>query len=112
SDILLGLMAREGTLVRDVPPYRRLAAVLFPRRNDAVVYFEDAVDVTDTLAWIDDWNARGGPHLTLFLLLLHAVSRALHESPRLNRFVSGGRLYQRDGVWLSFTAKKSMDPAA
>lgn len=106
-------MAREGTLVRDVPPYRRMAAILFRRRNDSVVYFEEAVDVTGTLPWIDAWNARpGAPRCTLFRLLLHAAARALHENPRLNRFIAGRRLYQRDGVWLSFTAKKSMTPGA
>ena len=49
-------MARGGRPVPDVPPYRRMANILFPRRNDAVVYFEEALDVTDTLAWMDAWN--------------------------------------------------------
>jgi len=26
----------------------------------------------------------------------------------LNRFVSGGRLYERDGVWISFTVKTEL----
>lgn len=105
-------MARDGNPVRDVPPYRRIANILFPRRNDAVVYFEEAIDVTGTLPWIEAWNASGKPKATLFALLLFATQRALHEHPRMNRFVAGGGLYQRDGVWLSFAAKKSMDPGA
>jgi hypothetical protein len=105
-------MAHGGKLVRAVPPYRRMALMLFPRRNDAVVYFEQPVDVTDTLPWIERWNDSGKPHLTLFLLLVHVVARVLCEHERLNRFVAGRRLYQRDGVWLSFTAKKSMAAGA
>jgi hypothetical protein len=31
--------------------------------------------------------------------------QVLHEHPRLNRFASGGRLYQRRGVWISFSGK-------
>jgi 2-oxoacid dehydrogenases acyltransferase (catalytic domain) len=105
-------MARNGTLVTDAPPYRRLAAMLTTRRNDAVVYFEEAIDVTDTLPWIERWNASGKPRLTLFVVALYALAKTLHAHPRLNRFVTGGRLYQRDGVWLSFTTKRSMEPAA
>ncbi len=105
-------MARNGTLVTDVPPYRRLAAMLFTRRNESAVYFEEAIDVTDTLPWIERWNAEGRPRVTLFILALHALAKTLHVHPRMNRFVAAGRLYQRDGVWLSFTAKRSMEPAA
>ena len=105
-------MARGGSPVPDVPPYRRVASILFRRRNESVVYFEEPVDVTSTLAWMEDWNHSGGPRMTLFALLLHAVARAYHAHPRLNRFVSGGQLYQREGVWLSFTVKKSMEPGA
>ncbi len=106
-------MARPGKLVRDAPAYRRMAAILFERRNESAVYFEDAIDVTETLAFIDAWNAdANAPRLTLFSLVLFAVARTLHEHPRLNRFVAGRKLYQRDGVWLSFAAKKSMSPEA
>jgi pyruvate/2-oxoglutarate dehydrogenase complex dihydrolipoamide acyltransferase (E2) component len=106
-------MARPGKLVKDAPPYRRMAAILFVRRNESAVYFEDAVDVTETMKFVDAWNAEpGAPRLTLFSLLLFALARTLHEHPRLNRFVAGRKLYQRDGVWLSFAAKKSMSPGA
>ena len=105
-------MARGGRPVPDVPPYRRMANILFRRRNESAVYFEEPVDVTGTMAWIDAWNRRGGAKLTLFTLLVHAVARSCHAHPRLNRFVSGGRLYQREGVWLSFTVKKTMEPGA
>jgi pyruvate/2-oxoglutarate dehydrogenase complex dihydrolipoamide acyltransferase (E2) component len=90
-----------------------MAAILFVRRNESAVYFEEAVDVTETLRWIEDWNKKpGAPRLTLFSLVLYTLARTLHEHPRLNRFVAGRKLYQRDGVWLSFAAKKSMAPEA
>ena len=106
-------MARPGKLVKDAPAYRRMAAILFVRRNESAVYFEDAIDVTDTLSWIEAWNeVEDNPRLTLFQLVLFGLARTLHEHPRLNRFVAGRKLYQRDGVWLSFAAKKSMAPEA
>jgi hypothetical protein len=34
------------------------------------------------------------------------AARILNERPRLNRFVSGGRIWQRRGIFVSFSAKK------
>jgi hypothetical protein len=45
----------------------------------------------------------------VFHVFLHAMVRLLRERPRVNRFVSGGRLYERDGVWVSFSAKKALN---
>jgi pyruvate/2-oxoglutarate dehydrogenase complex dihydrolipoamide acyltransferase (E2) component len=49
---------------------------------------------------------------TLFHLVLHALASVLHERPRLNRFIAGRRIYDRDGVFVSFAAKKKMDDDA
>lgn len=106
-------MARPGKLAKNVPAYRRMAVILFARRNESSVHFEEAVDVTDTLPWIERWNGtEGAPHLTFFQMVLFGLARTLHEHPRLNRFVAGRKLYQRDGVWLTFAAKKSLSPDA
>jgi hypothetical protein len=50
--------------------------------------------------------------LTLFHLILRAAVKVLDERPRLNRFVAGGRLWQRDGIWITFSAKQRMDEQA
>jgi hypothetical protein len=47
--------------------------------------------------------------MTLFHLILRALALVLDERPRLNRFVAGGRIWQRDGIWLTFSAKKRFD---
>lgn len=77
--------------------------------SESVVYFEQELDLSLTLPWLQQSSARLGHKLSLFPLLLLAISETLHERPRLNRFVSGQRLYQRDQVQISFAAKKSMD---
>src|SRR5690606_25111310 len=38
--------------------------------------------------------------------------RVLAEFPRMNRFVVGGRHYDRDGIWLAFSAKMRLDAHA
>lgn len=81
-------------------------------RNESVVYFEQTIDLSKTLPWIEAFN-RSSPHqITFFPLLLAAGARVLHERPRLNRFVSGRKIHDRQGVWISFAAKKRMDDEA
>ena len=110
------LFARpDGELIRDVAPVRAIMPYLMPGRTESFVLHEMTVDLTRTLPFLEAWNARrpeGAPKATLFHLVLHCLAQTLHERPGLNRFVRGGRFYQRRGVFLSFAAKKRFDEGA
>src|SRR5687768_12078579 len=95
----------DGRRVR-VHPYRRMMSFLLRGRNESAVYFEQRLDLTRTLPWLEQRSAR------LFHLVLHALASVLHERERLNRFTVGRKTYQRDGVCLSFAAKKAMSDDA
>lgn len=100
----------DATLVRDVGAVRRMMQYISPRRAEAVVYYSQEVAVDAALDWLDALNAERGPdagRVTLFHLVLWALGRVMHERQKLNRFTAGGKLWQRDGIWLSFSAKKA-----
>jgi hypothetical protein len=97
---------RDGTLAK-VAPYRRIMPFLMRGRNEAIVFFEQRLDLSKAAPWLAEWNARTGRRATVFHLVLHAIARVLHERPHLNRFVAGRRIYDRRGVFLSFAAKKA-----
>ena len=98
---------RDGTLAR-VPPYRRIMPYLMRTKGEAMVLFEQRLDLTRALPWLEDWNRATGQRATPFHLVLHAVAEVLHQRPNLNRFVAGRRIYDRRGVFLTFAAKKAM----
>jgi hypothetical protein len=98
---------RDGTLAQ-VAPYRRMMPFLMRGRNESSVLFEQHLDVSRALPWLEAWNARAGAKATVFHLVLHALARVLHERPHLNRFVAGRRIYDRRGVFMTFAAKKAM----
>jgi len=102
----------DGTPARDVPAYRRMMAFIMRHRNESAVYFDQVVDLTRTLPWIERFNETHELRISVFHVLLAAAARTLAERPRLNRFVSGRRLWDRKGIWLSFAAKKRMDDHA
>ena len=101
-----------------VHPYRRMMGFLMRSRNESAVYFEQRLDLSKTLPWIAEWNARdhrehsGDRRATLFHLVLFGLAAVLHERERLNRFTVGRRTFQRNAVLLSFAAKKRMSDDA
>src|SRR5512137_1529743 len=102
----------DGDLVRDLPPVRAIVPHLMRRRNESAVYHEALYDVGRARAWLRAYNRSHADRATLFHLVLYASARALHLRPGLNRFASGGRVYQRREVSIAFAAKKEMrDPA-
>jgi hypothetical protein len=99
----------DGVLVRDEAPVRMMLPHLSWGRNASAVYHQTLIEIGAARDWLRAYNrAQPTQRATHFHLFLWAVGRALHARPRLNRFVSGGRLYQRHGVVLSFTAKQEM----
>jgi pyruvate/2-oxoglutarate dehydrogenase complex dihydrolipoamide acyltransferase (E2) component len=103
------LTRKDGTRLRDTPPMRRMMPHLMPGRNEAAVYFEQQIDVSKTIAFIEDWNERAeGKRVTLFHVVLAAMLRTFVERPDVNRFVSGRRLYQRNEISFSFAIKRAM----
>lgn len=93
----------------DAPGYRRFMPALMPTRNGSVVYFDQRIRVDGTERFIASVRAEHPElHPTLFHVVLWAMARMFAEHPRLNRFVAGGRLYQRDDITIAFTVKSEI----
>jgi len=100
----------DGTMI-DVPPFSRMMLFIMPRKNDALVFFEQEIDITDTLEYIHEVNRdliQKREVLTLFELVMCAGVRTLALRPRINRFVADYRFYQRNRIEFSFVAKKEL----
>jgi pyruvate/2-oxoglutarate dehydrogenase complex dihydrolipoamide acyltransferase (E2) component len=98
----------DGKLIPNQSLVRRMLPYLMPSRNESIVLYEEPMDVTGALAFIERWNAEHGPELkiTIFHVVLAAVARAITARPGLDRFVAGGRIYQRNKTEISFVVKK------
>ena len=76
------------------------------------MFFEHELDVTVAERVLRSKRDEGGPKLSVFHVFTYAAARTLVERPRLNRFTSGGDLYQRKNIEIAFSAKKSMSDDA
>jgi hypothetical protein len=101
----------DGTLVRDLPAFRRILPYLMRRRNESAVFIDMRVDVTRTRKWIRACNrASSGEACNLLHLFLYVLSRVVADFPELNRFVSGRRVYQRHTATASLVVRESLTP--
>lgn len=103
----------DGTHIPGLSPERRFMPYMMPGRNESCVYHEQTYDISKTRKWLREFNRSNPPQTaTMFHLFMWAAAQGLHLHPRMNRFVSNHRLYQRKGVHVSFAAKKEFSPTA
>lgn len=103
----------DGLAAADVPAYRRIMPYLMRGRNESAVYFEQLVDLTKSNPYIETFNTANAPlRITPFHLVLWGMVQAFQSYPHMNRFVAGGRVYDRDGIWISYSAKREMKQGA
>ena len=77
---------RDARWIREVDGLHAIFPHLMPKRTDAEVYINIRLDVTDTLAYIDQKNQGGGEYrTTLFHCFLMAIAKTIYLRPNLNR---------------------------
>jgi hypothetical protein len=101
----------DGTLLRNLPPFTVLMPFVMPTRSASVIFFEQEIDVTETQKRIKAINReliKRREILTLFDVVICAAVRAVAMRPKVNRFISGKRFYQRNQIVFNFVAKKEL----
>ncbi|MDR0323430.1 MAG: 2-oxo acid dehydrogenase subunit E2 [Treponema sp.] len=99
----------DGTYIPNLHFFTQLLPYLMPKRSDACIFFEQEFDVTQTLKYISKRRKDGsGIKISLFYIILYAAVRLIAQRPKLNRFVSGHKYYQRNRISFNFVAKRDL----
>ena len=97
----------DARLIRDVSGLSTIMFHIMPKRTESEVYLNDRIDATELVKFIEEKNAQHPNYkTTLFHCLVLAVARMINERPKMNRYIQGRRLYERDEISLSFLAKR------
>jgi hypothetical protein len=94
----------DGERIKNLHPYRRLMAHIMPGRNESVVYYDTYARVDTLLQYLEEVNEYF--HVDITHCLVAACNLALWENPKMNRFITGRRLYQRNGRSFTFSMKR------
>ena len=104
----------DGVRVSDLPAFKRLFPYVMRTRSESIVFFNQKIDMTNALAYLDSVN-RGKAReerTTIFHLFLAATARTLLLRPELNRFVVGRRIYRHNEISITFIVKKELTEEA
>jgi len=99
---------RDATLVRDLDSMHAFFPIMMPNRADNEAFIQETIDLTAIEAYLERKNAAGPAHkYTFFHVILAALARTIEMRPRMNRFVMGGRYFDRRHISFSLIAKKA-----
>lgn len=82
-------------------------------RNEAAVNVKNDVKLWRTDGFIRAFN-ESHPETPIdpFHIAIYAMRQTLAKYPEMNRFVAGGRIYQRRGIWFSYAVKTRLRDGA
>ena len=104
----------DGYWLRDeAPAMGQFMAYLMPNRADNEAHINVDIDCRPLDAFLARKNeGRTEDKYTYFHLFLAATVKCFVLRPRMNRFISGNRLYMRDHISVSFVVKKRFEDKA
>jgi hypothetical protein len=101
---------RDGTLLRDIDPMHFFLPYLYRNRTDNEAYISERIDLTNINAYLAKKNAAGleNPY-TMFQIILAAFIKTCVLRPKMNRFIAGRKIYQRNEISTAFVVKKKFN---
>ena len=94
----------DGVHLSKIHPYRHMMQYIMPTRNESYVLYDDYVHADKLMAYLAEAKKHFPCDVTHALVAACAV--ALHDTPEMNHFISGRRLYRRKGRFLTFSMKR------
>ncbi len=88
--------------------FHELEFYIMRKKLDSTIFSKTQIDLTHTREFLEEYNISRAEEdkLTLFQIYLAACVRTTAKRYKINRFVSGRRLWQRNQIILSFVVKK------
>jgi len=98
---------RDARWVRETPGLQTIMAHLYPNRTDNEAYLNVRLDITNLLAYLEEENKKHPDYkITVFHALVFAIAKMVSERPKMNYFIQGRRMFERDIISLGFVCRR------
>lgn len=98
----------DGYRVKGLDPIDQIGAQIMHTRNDAMNFNTMPVRVENIDNWIREKSDKEGIRFSYMHVVIASMVRTYALRQRLNRFVVNGRIYQRNGLYMSISTKVSL----
>jgi len=98
---------KDARWLRDLDSLHGIMPYVYPNRADNEAFISERIDLTRINEYMALKNAEM-PELKykLFQIIIAAFVKTVTLRPKMNRFIKGGRIYQRDDLTAAFVIKK------
>lgn len=98
----------DGRLIRSLDAFYKIIPFIMKTRVDALVYFDDRIEIDRTEAYIRAQKANLKNNISFLHIVIAAMVRTMSQKPGLNRFIAGQRIYARNEILISLCVKKEL----
>lgn len=102
---------RDAALIRDIDAMHLVMGHLYRNRTDNEAYISETIDLEPIYNWIAAHPDEEFKY-TFFHVIMATILKLLIEKPKLNRFYSDRKYYQRNENIASFIVKRQMTEEA
>ena len=101
---------RDGFLVPETDPMHALMPYIHPNRTDNEAVMNERIDLTAIKEYLEKKNA-DNPEFkyTFFHCIAAAIAKTIYLRPKMNRFYTGYKMYERKDISLSFVVKRQFE---
>ncbi len=98
---------KDGYWLRDTDALHAFTPYLMPNRTENEAFILEQIDLTNILSYLEKKNAEQPEYkYTIFHVITAALAKAITLRPKMNRFIKGRRIYERNELTFAFVVKK------
>lgn len=98
----------DGRRLRKIDPFFTIVPYIMKHRVDSQVFFDDKIYTDNTDKYINQKRKEENLQISFLHIVIAAMVRNISQKPRINRFVSGRKIYARNEILVSIAVKKDM----
>lgn len=102
---------RDAALIRDIDAMHLVMGHLYLNRTENEAYISETIDLDPLYRWMEQHRDNEFKY-TFFHIIVASMIKVLIERPKLNRFISDRKYYQRFENVVSFVVKRQFSDEA
>jgi hypothetical protein len=98
----------DGRKLRSLHSIEALSPYIMITRNDAVTYISDKIDTAEVDRYVRAKRSSGLTHFGILHVFLAGYVRVVSQKPRINRFISGQKIFARNKIEINMVVRKTL----
>ena len=101
---------RDGVWLKDLDALHTIMPYIYPNRADNEAFISERIDLEPIKRYLEEKNRNNeGDPYKFFQVLIAALVKTITLRPKMNRFIQGYRIYQRNVLTMGFVVKKEFN---